>query len=71
MSRARSGSGWDRRAWSTSDGVKPGLRLSSHVLNCFSKGVRVLGLGVWDGGGGGGGGVWDGGGGGGGGVWGF
>lgn len=26
--------------------MKPGLSLSSHVSNCFSSGVRVLGLGL-------------------------
>lgn len=46
MSRARSGSDWARRASSTSDRVKPSLRLVIHVSNCLSSGVRVLGLGL-------------------------
>lgn len=45
MSSARSGSDWARKASSTSIEVNPGLSLSSHVSNCFSSGVRVLGFG--------------------------
>lgn len=39
MSRARSGSDWEVRAWLTSVGVKPGLRWLIQVSNCFSSGV--------------------------------
>lgn len=46
MSSARSGSDWAFKACWTSRGVNPGLSLSSHVSNCFSRGVGVLGLGL-------------------------
>lgn len=45
MSRARSGSDWEVKAWLTSEGVKPGLRWLTHVSNCFSSGVLE---GDWD-----------------------